>query len=219
MMAIVPASDTGQHDIVAIARACVSRLSLHTQRAYMSHMTAYLQFALARGHPDNLLTREWISAYLDARKRAVGRPDANGATRKCGPVTLNIALAALKLLSREVWIRGLMPGDCYNAIADIRSEKKQGRRLGQWTNEQGVERLLDACMDLRERALIAVMCGCGLRRAEVAGLRWDQYQERAGRKVLLDIEGKGNRIRTVAVPIWASELIDEYQAECNEKEN
>lgn len=196
----VPVSD----QVAAIARACVARLAPHTQRSYLTHITSYLSSRSYSDHVAHLfpLSREGIQQYLDARKRA-------GA----GPVTLNQALSALKLLSREVWIRGLLAGDAWNAISDIRSEKRLGKRLGQWTGEQGVETLIEACADGRERALIAVMCGCGLRRGEVASLRWSHYQEHAGRMCLVDLIGKGSRIRTVAVPIWAAEIIDDYKME------
>lgn len=183
----------------AIASACVARFAPSTQRAYSAHIERYLSCGRA-------LTRQAISSYISTRK-----------SQGAGPVTLNIALAALKLLSREVWIRGLMPGDTYNAIADIRGEKKSGKRLGQWTDEKGVEELLEACADNRERALIAIMCGCGLRRAEVAGLQWSQYQEWHGRRIIADIKGKGNKFRSVAVPEWAGEVIDEYQKEQKEQ--
>lgn len=192
-LTIIPLTATIADPIADIAAACVARLSHATQRAYSAHIHAYL----ARGAP---LSREHISQWLHERKQA-------GA----GPVTLNIAIAAIKLLAREVWLRGLLDGNAYNAIADIRSERKLQTRLGQWTDEQGVEQLLEACADLRERALIAVMCGCGLRRAEVASLRWSHYQERVGRMCIVDLLGKGGRMRTVAVPSWASEIIDEYR--------
>lgn len=200
MSALIPAPSIGTElteltELRTIAHAAVARFAAPTQRAYRAHILSYLSLRSS-------LTREGISVWLSDRK-------SYGA----GPVTLNIALAALKLLSREVWIRGLMPGDTYNAIADIRGEKKAGKRLGQWTDEKGVEELLEACADNRERALIAVMCGCGLRRAEVAGLQWDQYQEWHGRKIIGDVKGKGNKFRSVAVPEWAASVIDEYQKE------
>lgn len=191
----IPAVDTG---LDAIALACVSRLSPHTQRAYLTPIRAYLQLGIP-------LSREGISSYLLTRKAA-------GA----GSVTLNIALSALKLVAREVWIRGLLDPNSYNAIADLRAEKIRGQRLGNWTDEQGIEDLLRACENARERALVAIMAGCGLRRSEVAGLGWEQYQERVGRAVLLDIRGKGGRVRTVAVPEWARAIVDEYRADCME---
>jgi len=181
--------------VADIAAACVARLSASTQRAYGAHITDYLTAGLP-------LTRESILGWLDSRK-------ADGA----GPPTLNIAISAFKLLAREVWIRGLLPNDQYNAIADIRSEKSRGKKLGQWTDETGVEALLAACTTSRERALIAIMAGCGLRRAEVAGLRWSQYQMWHGRRVWVDILGKGGKYRSVPVPEWASDIIDIYRKE------
>lgn len=196
MTAILTTTDSS---ILVIARACVARFSPHTQRAYTSHITAYLAHA---GPESYSLTREGISAWL-SMKQSLG----------AGPVTLNVALSALKLLSREVWIRGLITGDTWNAINDIRAFKPIGKRLGQWTDEEGVERLIEACADSRERALIAILCGCGLRRSEIVSLKWEQYQEHYGRKVLVDIKGKGGKLRSVAVPQWAREIMDEYQFE------
>src|SRR5258705_11168911 len=43
---------------------------------------------------------------------------------------------------------------------------------------------------------------CALRRNELAELDVETIQQREGRWVLADLEGKGRRIRTVAIPIW-----------------
>jgi hypothetical protein len=40
------------------------------------------------------------------------------------------------------------------------------------------------------------------------GLEVETIQQREGRWVLADLEGKGPRIRTVAVPIWVKKGID-----------
>lgn len=178
-----------------LAHLACSQLSANTQRAYTRAITSYL----SRGRP---LCREAISAYI-----AGLRENGNG------PVTCNIALAALKLLSREAELRGLLDPQTLHAIERVKSQPVRGQKLGNWTDADGIEALIAACTDSRERALIAIMCGCGLRRSEVAGLDWMQYQERAGRMVLLDIVGKGGRVRTVAVPTWVSDLIDEYKTE------
>lgn len=213
--AVSDISDTS--DIPTIAAACIARLSLNTQRAYLAPITSYL----AGLRVGELPTRESIQRWLTRRKRGTLPPNADGETlAPASPQSLNIAIAALKLLSRELWVRGILDGNTYNAISDIRSERIKGKRLGHWTDEQGVEKLLSACRDARERALIAIMCGCGLRRAEVAGLRWEQYQTHHGRKVICNVTGKGGRIRSVPAPLWASELIDEYQKEllCEQSE-
>lgn len=57
--------------------------------------------------------------------------------------------------------------------------------------------VLDACADDRERAIIWLMVGLGLRRMEVAGLRWEDYDERDG---MIVIRGKGRKERVLPVP-------------------
>ena len=57
--------------------------------------------------------------------------------------------------------------------------------------------------------MIAVLIGCGLRRAEAAALKLGDFQLRDGRWVIADLNGKGGHIRTVPVPDWVKKVIDE----------
>jgi len=50
--------------------------------------------------------------------------------------------------------------------------------------------------------MLGLLLGCGLRRSEVVGLRLDQLQSRKSHWVIVDLVGKGGRIRTVPVPNW-----------------
>jgi integrase len=53
-----------------------------------------------------------------------------------------------------------------------------------------------------------LLVGCALRRNELALLEVATIQQREGGWVLADLEGKGRRIRTVAIPIWVKQGID-----------
>jgi integrase len=68
----------------------------------------------------------------------------------------------------------------------------------------------DTLKGLRDRAILAVLIGCGLRRAEAANLAFEHIQQRDGRWVLVDLIGKRNRVRSVPMPNWAKVAIDEY---------
>lgn len=57
--------------------------------------------------------------------------------------------------------------------------------------------VLDACPTDRERAIVWLMVGMGLRRMEVAALTWDDYDASAGTLV---IHGKGGHERVLPVP-------------------
>jgi len=54
--------------------------------------------------------------------------------------------------------------------------------------------------------------GCGLRRQELAGLRIEDVQQRDGRWCVVDLAGKGNRVRTVPMPPWTKAAIDDWLA-------
>ena len=52
---------------------------------------------------------------------------------------------------------------------------------------------------LRDRAILGLLIGCGLRRAEAAGITFNHIQQRDGRWVLVDLIGKrNNKIRADA---------------------
>ena len=81
-------------------------------------------------------------------------------------------------------------------IAKIKDVKSLGTRIGNWLSKKEAERLLQSpdittIEGLRDRAVLAVMIGAGLRRAEVANLRIDHIQLRDGRWCLVDLVGKG----------------------------
>src|SRR5437016_895652 len=58
----------------------------------------------------------------------------------------------------------------------------------------------------------ALLIGCGLRRDEAARLDFEHIQERQKRWLVLDLRGKGGRIRSVPMPSFAKEAIDEWTA-------
>jgi integrase len=68
-------------------------------------------------------------------------------------------------------------------------------------------------LGIRDRAILALLVACGLRRDELVRLEVRHLQLRDERWVLLDIQGKGRRIRTVPVPLWVKRLLDRWLAE------
>ena len=63
---------------------------------------------------------------------------------------------------------------------------------------------------LRDRAILAVLLGCGLRRSEVAALTIGHIQQRDGRRCAVDLVGKHGRVRTVPMPAWVKVAIDAW---------
>ena len=79
--------------------------------------------------------------------------------------------------------------------------------MGNWLTRKQAQALLNApditkVKGLRDRAIIALLRGCGLRRSEVAALTMSHVQQRDGRWGIVDLIGKHGRIRTVPMPAW-----------------
>jgi site-specific recombinase XerC len=68
----------------------------------------------------------------------------------------------------------------------------------------------DSLRGKRDWAVLALLAGCGLRRAELVGLGTEDFQVREEHWVIADLMGKGNHIRTVPVPVWAKRAVDEW---------
>ncbi len=64
----------------------------------------------------------------------------------------------------------------------------------------------------RDYVILALLVGCALRRQELATLNVETIQLREGRWVLVDLEGKGRRVRTVAVPVWVKQGINSWMS-------
>src|SRR6185437_2205253 len=95
-------------------------------------------------------------------------------------------------------------------LAGVPNLSQKGTRLGNWlTREQAKELLTvpdrSTLKGKRDYAILALLVACALRRRELAALQVSDLQEREGRWVIADMLSKGNRIRTVAVPVWVKQ--------------
>jgi integrase len=102
-----------------------------------------------------------------------------------------------------------------NGIGKVKGVKSAGVRAGNWLTKQQAQKLLDlpdvmTVKGLRDRAILAVMLGCGLRRSEVASLTYHHIARRDGRWVIVDLVGTGKHTRTVPMPTWAKAALDAW---------
>ena len=91
-------------------------------------------------------------------------------------------------------------------IRRVKGVRRLGVRVGNWlTAEQG-RRLreagsADTLRGKRNRAMLSMLIGCGLRRAELLSLTMQSIQLREEHWVIADLVGKGGHIRTVPIPL------------------
>src|SRR5229473_5480808 len=122
-------------------------------------------------------------------------------SRRLAPGTVNLRLGAVRRLAYEASDCGLLSADLAAGIRRVRGVKKLGMRLGNWlTPEQG-HALWQApdrqrLKGKRDRALLALLLACGLRRHEAVALRLDHLQQREEHWAIVDLVGKGGHVRT-----------------------
>ena len=138
-------------------------------------------------------------------------------SRRLAPSSINLRLAAVRRLAYEAADTGLFSPELAAGIRRVKGAKRVGVRLGNWLTAEHSRALLRApdaqrLKGRRDRAMLALMLGCGLRRGEVADLRIDHLQQREDHWVIADLVGKAAHIRTVPVPDWVKSAVDEWVA-------
>jgi integrase len=63
---------------------------------------------------------------------------------------------------------------------------------------------------IRNYAILAMLIGCGLRRAKLLALRVESIQSREERWVIADLLDKAGHIRTVAIPSWVRSGVEKF---------
>src|SRR2546428_14148717 len=95
--------------------------------------------------------------------------------RNLAPSTINVRLAAVRRLAYEAADSGLLSPDLAAGIRRVKGAKRLGVRIGNWLTVDQSRTLLGeppsgSLRGKRDRAILALLIGCGLRRAEVVGL-------------------------------------------------
>jgi len=127
--------------------------------------------------------------------------------RHYASTTINLRLAAVRRLAYEAADCGLLSSDWAAGIRREKGARRLGVPVGNWlTAEQGKRLLLTAdgasLRGKRDYVTLAILLGCGLRRAEPTALRVEDIQQREEHWVIANLVGKGGHIRTIPVPDW-----------------
>jgi site-specific recombinase XerD len=135
--------------------------------------------------------------------------------RGLGSVSINVRITAVRKLAVEAADNGLLAPELASGITRVKGVKSKGVRLGNWLSVRQAQTLLNAPdvstkKGLRDRAILAVLLGCGLRRSEVAALTFAHIQQRDGRWCIVDLMGKHGRVRTIPMPTWVMVAIDAW---------
>jgi integrase/recombinase XerC len=136
------------------------------------------------------------------------RWQARLAARRLAPATVARHLSSARALFADLVRRGERPDDPSLVLIGPRRR----RRLPDPVTAEDCTQLLDGdwnddVRSLRDRAVLELLYGCGLRASEVCGLALSSYDPVAGR---LRVVGKGDRERLIPVGEPAREALDAW---------
>jgi integrase len=203
LAAVPPQNTAGEPLALTPAQARLRQMVLdavpspHSKRNYANALDDLFQFCASRPLSRSLLM-EWRAGM-----------------ESLSPSTINVRLSAVRKMVGEVRRAGMIGQEESASLTDIPNISQKGTRLGNWlTREQAKELLAvpdrSTLKGKRDYVILALLVGCAIRRNELAELDVQTIQQREGRWVLADLEGKGRRIRTVAIPMWVKHGINAW---------
>jgi len=197
---LAPATIVTFEPVVQLVTNAVT--SRHTKAAYGRALRDFIAWYQHAGTPG--LSKATVQAHV-ADLRAAGVTASS----------INQRLIALRKFAREAADNGLIDESTAQAICRVEGVRVEGKRLGNWLSKTQAQALLQApdvttAKGLRDRAILAVLLGCGLRREEATSLYMSHLQQREGRWVIVDLLGKRNKTRSVPMPAWAKAAVDAW---------
>jgi len=124
---------------------------------------------------------------------------------RTSPATVNGLLSAVKGVLRACWHLGLIDAESYYKIKDVQGVRGGASDpAGRYVTIGGREALIRACDDgtdagQRDAAILLLLCACGLRRAEVPTLDFEDISadDTESEMMTLQVRGKGRKKRAV----------------------
>lgn len=183
--------------------------SANSKRAYRGALVEFLTWFTDNSF--TTLNAAAVHAYIEFLRQS-GRSKA----------AINQHLTAIRKLANEAATNGLITQLDAWGVSKVKNEKQRGRKVGRWLERDEAEQLIRepirlarqeeiaTLKALRDRAILSVMIGAGLRRSEVAHLRFEHIQQREGRWIFANLIGKGEKPRSFGIPDWVKQAIDSW---------
>src|SRR5918994_2412862 len=176
-----------QRLIAVYLRTLTSPQTIKTYNTELSLFIAFLEGEMGKGLSE--LTAEDISVY---REHLLATYAAATVAKK---------LAVLRRFSIFTYMAGTTTVNPESLRYFAKSPRVRQDSAYNVLTEEELSRMLSAARasNYRDYVMLAVMAGCGLREAEVVGIKIGDFREAAVDRVLLRVLGKGDKVRNVSI--------------------
>ena len=191
--------------------------SLTSENSRRAYRTSLLQFFAwcSSGKGDGRFSRLSVLQYKDELIGAGETVESGEWKRRYATATVNQRLAAVRALAQEAADQGLLSPLETAAIQRVRGEKISGVRMGTWIQKEELDRVLlntdrSNIRGKRDYAMLSVLFATGIRRRELVELQVSTVQQRDGQWGLIDLRGKGRKVRSVSLPLWVKDAVFDW---------
>jgi len=199
----------------AVYLASLSKTGRRSQAAALRNVAEILGYTYVdeqgrvRGDIEAIAWHQLTYEYVEAIKTKLAETQA--------PASVNKTLCAIRQTARRAWKSGLMDGETYYKLRDV--EGVAGSRLpaGRAASSGELQAIMqtigneDTPAAARDAAIVAIAYGCGLRRAELAGLQLSGLVD-DGDQVKVTLIGKRNKERAVYLDNGGADAVRDWLA-------
>jgi site-specific recombinase XerD len=188
--------------------------SPNSRRAYRTSLLHFFGWCRAQSNVQTF-SRMAVLQYKDSLIAAGDYLEDGRLERRYAPATVNQRLAAVRALAQEAADQSLISPTEAAGIRRVRGDKSQSTRTGMWVGKAELDRILcvpdrKTLRGKRDFAMLAVLFSTGLRRNELVGLPVAALKQRDGQWGLIDLVGKGGKLRSVPLPLWVKAAIYDW---------
>ncbi|MFA7620928.1 MAG: tyrosine recombinase XerC [Aminobacteriaceae bacterium] len=173
--------------------------SAHTVTNYAVDLAQFAEF----------MTLQGVDGVQDVDARAIRSFVREMIGFGYSKTTVARKLSAVRSWSAFLKVRGLVRTDAAKGIKGPRMPKLLPRALSREDAERLVEQGPEGKTLIRDRAILEILYGCGLRIAELVSLRWEDMEPVEER--MLRVFGKGRKERIVPYGRCALEAVVEWR--------
>lgn len=213
-----------------IKKALVGLKSEHSRRAYQKGLNLFLDWWATEqpsAHLSVTLLTDYLNHLQEMESAKTGEPLSQNtinsrmnAARRLASTLKSMAQGELDELERTKAPENIIEQqqkqvERLNRITAVSGVKVKNQKRGTWLDDKQARLLLampntERIKGTRDKALLAVLLYCGLRRDELVNLTFDNIKSLAG-KPAIEIVGKGDKRRTFGVHPDVIRLLNEWK--------
>ncbi len=162
---------------------------------YCSNFTGFLAYFEREGltHPDRI-TAEMIIAFLKQFAEPATHSGYHSAIKIYYEKVARVGIEKFKYIERP----------------------KKNKKLPIVLSQEEIQKMFDACENIKHKVILALLYSCGLRVSELINLKWIHLDR--SRRIINVVAGKGQKDRQVMLPETIIPLLETYYREHKPKE-